>query len=208
MKIWAHTIVHNEENFIWFALMSIVDYVDKILIYDTGSTDRTVDIIKEVIKVKGSKVIFKEVGSTDDRLFSEMRQQMIEETPSDCDWILILDGDEVWSDEAVKELVRVINKQGDKLNSVIVPFYNLIGDMYHYQDESLGQYTLLNKKGFMTIRAINRKIPGLHIEKDYSQEGYFDGKGIAIQDLDSDTLYYLNIPYFHLKVVEVKGLIK
>ena len=48
MKIWVNTIVHNEENFIWFAVMSVIDYVDKVLIYDTGSTDKTVEIIKEI----------------------------------------------------------------------------------------------------------------------------------------------------------------
>ena len=50
MKIWANTVVHNEENFIWFAIMSVVDYVDKVLVYDTGSTDQTVSIIKEIKK--------------------------------------------------------------------------------------------------------------------------------------------------------------
>ena len=48
--IWANTIVHNEENFIWFAIMSVIDWVDKMLVWDTGSTDKTVEIIEEIIK--------------------------------------------------------------------------------------------------------------------------------------------------------------
>ena len=49
MKIWAHTLVMNEDRFIWYAVMSVIDYVDKILIFDTGSTDGTVRIIKGIV---------------------------------------------------------------------------------------------------------------------------------------------------------------
>ena len=51
MKVWAHTLVKNEERYIWYAVMSVIDWVDKILIWDTGSTDKTVEIIKEIEKV-------------------------------------------------------------------------------------------------------------------------------------------------------------
>jgi hypothetical protein len=37
MKIWAHVVCQNEENYIWFALMSVVSHVDKIIVRDTGS---------------------------------------------------------------------------------------------------------------------------------------------------------------------------
>ena len=63
MKIWANTLVRNEERYIWFAAMSVIEHVDKILIWDTGSDDATVMIIKEIKKLyhrieKDSKVIF------------------------------------------------------------------------------------------------------------------------------------------------------
>ena len=88
MTIWANTIVNNEENFIWFAIMSVLDYVDKILVWDTGSTDKTVEVIKTI---NSNKLKFKEVGKVDPMEFTKMRQKMLEE--SKCDWILILDGD-------------------------------------------------------------------------------------------------------------------
>src|SRR3990172_3928684 len=99
--IWANTIVHNEENFIWFAIMSVVNYVDKILVWDTGSTDKTVEIIKEVIKEKGNKIEFKEVGAVNANEFTKMRQKMLDE--SHCDWILVLDGDEIWWGSSMKK---------------------------------------------------------------------------------------------------------
>jgi len=36
--ITAHMIVKNEEQWVWYALQSILPYVDKVIVYDTGST--------------------------------------------------------------------------------------------------------------------------------------------------------------------------
>src|SRR3989344_2860920 len=117
--IWANTIVNDEENFIWFAIMSVIDYVDKILVWDTGSADKTVEIIKEIQKIKPDKIIFKKVGEVDKNAFTRMRQKMLDQSTSD--WILILDGDEIWWEESIKSLVNKINKDGDRIDGIVVP---------------------------------------------------------------------------------------
>ncbi|MDP3973623.1 MAG: glycosyltransferase family 2 protein [Candidatus Daviesbacteria bacterium] len=196
MKIWVNTIVNNEENFIWFAVMSVVDYVDKILIWDTGSTDRTVEIIKELIKVKGNKISFKEVGEVDKYKFSKMRQEMLEETQSD--WILILDGDEIWWEDSIKKLIDFINKNGKNYESAVTPFINAIGDIYHYQSEEAGKYELIGKKGHLTIRAMRKDIPGLHVGGSYGIEGYLDKENNPIQKRDPRKIAFIDAPFLHL----------
>lgn len=47
MKISACVIVKNEEKNIEKCLMSINTIVDEIIIVDTGSTDKTIDIAKK-----------------------------------------------------------------------------------------------------------------------------------------------------------------
>lgn len=195
MRIWANCIVHNEENFIWFALMSVVDCVDKILVWDSGSTDKTVEIIKEIIKEKGDKIEFQEVGRVDGGEFTKRRQQML--AKSECDWVLILDGDEIWWKSSIKKLKEKIKKDGDKLDAIVIPFYNLVGDIYHYQSESAGQYKLLGKKGHLTIKAVNRKIPGLHWSGPYGLEGLYDGKNQPMQDDKFHRLAFLEAPFLH-----------
>lgn len=195
-KIWANTIVYNEENFIWFAIMSVVDHVDKILVWDTGSKDKTLEIIKEMQKVKGDKIEFKEVGEVDKYQFTKMRQAMLDQ--SACDWILLLDGDEVWWDNSIKKVVDTIHKRGDSLDAIVVPFYNVVGDIYHYQPDSVGQYQLLGRKGHLTIRAINRYIKGLHLEGAYGEEGYLDGDNVPIQKRNPEKLIFLDAPFLHL----------
>ena len=76
MTIWVNTVINNEENFIWFAVSSVIDFVDKVLIYDSGSTDNTVKIISELKKKYGSKISFKEVGEVAKEEFPKLRQQM------------------------------------------------------------------------------------------------------------------------------------
>lgn len=194
MKIWAHTIVNNEENFIWFAVMSVVDHVDKILVWDTGSTDKTVDIIKEIKKAKGEKIDFKEVGEVEKENFPKVRQEMLE--ASDCDWILILDGDEIWWENSIKKLIKTIEIDGERTSGVVVPMIVPVGDIYHIQEEEAGQYKLLGRKGHLNLRAINREIPDLHVDWPYGKESFLDQNNLPVQKRKN--IIFLNTPYLHV----------
>src|SRR3989344_2132466 len=183
MKIWVNTIVHNEENFIWFAIMSVIDFVDKVLVWDTGSTDKTVEIIKEIIKIKGDKIEF-----------TKMRQNMLEE--SRCDWTLILDGDEIWWKESIYKLIKKIRTEGKDIEGIVVPVIVSVGDIYHTQEQEAGRYEILGRKGHFNLRAINKKIPGLHVDQPYGKESFFDENKLPIQERPK--IIYLDSPYLHV----------
>jgi glycosyltransferase involved in cell wall biosynthesis len=182
-SIWAHTLVKNEDRYLWFSVTSVIDCVDKMLLWDTGSTDKTLDIIKELIKLYPSKIIYKEVGEVDIDQFTSIRAQMLKETHGD--WVLIVDGDEVWWDGTIKALRDEI-WQGESLDTVVVGYYNLLGDIFHYDSEKNGDYKIDNIKGHITIRAINMEISGLNVSKPHGQQGFFDGNGKLIQDLPKE----------------------
>lgn len=194
MKIFANTIVNNEENFIWFSIMSVVDFVDKILVWDTGSTDKTAEIVREIKRIKGGKVDFREVGEVDKFEFTQMRQKMLDE--SKCDWILILDGDEIWWEGSIKKIIETINKKGQKIDGIVVPMIVPVGDIYHLQEEVAGQYQILKRKGHYNLRAINKKIPGLHADWPYGKESYFDSDKKLIQEREN--VIFLEAPYLHV----------
>ncbi len=46
MTIWGQTVIRNEENWVWFAIMSVIKFVDKVIVYDLGSADNTLKIVK------------------------------------------------------------------------------------------------------------------------------------------------------------------
>lgn len=88
-------IVKNEEDMLGAALASVRAIVDEIIIVDTGSTDRTV----EIAEAAGARV-YHHAWEND---FSKARNQSM--SYATCDWILILDADERL-DAASAPLVR------------------------------------------------------------------------------------------------------
>lgn len=196
-SITAHCLVKNEARFVWFSVMSVINHVDKVLLWDTGSTDGTVEIIEEILRssqAKG-KVDFLEVGNVNPQEFTTIRQKMLEKTKTD--WFLILDGDEIWWEESIKKIKDLIQEAGDSLESIVLPFFDVVGDIYHYQDSSEGMYEIDNHKGHISIRAIKRRIPGLHFAKPHGQQGVFDRNEILIQNRDKKFRKFVDAPYMH-----------
>lgn len=193
--IWGNTIVKNEDVYIWFAIKSVIESLDKIIIWDTGSTDYTVEIIKLLQQEYPEKILFKEIGPVDAKGLTQARERMLEQT--NADWVILLDGDEVWWKKSIQETVNLINHKGESLYAIVTPVINLVGDIYHYQDESAGQYEILGRKGHFNIRAINRKIPGLHIKNEYPLEGFYDKDGVLVQDSGDKKVVFCAYPLMH-----------
>lgn len=187
MKISAHCLVKNEERFIWYAVNSVIDFVDEVMIWDQGSRDHTVEIIKSI---NSPKIVFKESSEK----VQILRQRMLEETGAD--WIFILDGDEVWGDDAIKNLQFTIYNLQNKKDLIVVPNYMLIGDIFHYQESAAGRYKIAGRVGHYNVRAI-RKTSGLHIEGTYPNEAYVTKEGVKVQDLDKERMLFLDEPYLH-----------
>ena len=97
---------------------------------------------------------------------------------------MILDGDEVWWEDSVLNARKLIDSKGKQLDSLVHRYYNLLGDIYHYQEEKAGKYNIDGKRGHLTIRFFNREIDGVHFSKPHGTQGIFDGKNILIQERD------------------------
>jgi glycosyltransferase involved in cell wall biosynthesis len=97
-KLSLCTIVKNEEVSLPKCLASVKDTVDEMVILDTGSTDRTVEIAREF----GARVY--NFQWCDD--FSAARNEALKYVQGD--WILILDADEVLNPEIGPEMRAAI----------------------------------------------------------------------------------------------------
>ncbi len=194
VKIIAHCLVKNEERFIWYSLKSALPYVDKIMVWDTGSTDNTVKIIESL---KSPKIEFKKVGSVDPQSFTNVRNQMLKKTPKEYTWLILLDGDEIWSNQAINTATKFARKN-PHFEAIVVRTHNLVGDIYHRSPELFGQYQLAGHKGHLNLRLMNLKtIPGLHVDLPHGQQGYFDGKNQLIQNRDPRKIKFLDVYYHH-----------
>ncbi len=108
----ACMIVKDAEEFLPRCLESIKDAVDEIIVVDTGSSDRTVEIA-ESYKAK----VYHHPWNDD---FSEARNHSL--SYATCDWILTIDADEELEREDIPLLRRTINS--DLYNGVFVAVYN------------------------------------------------------------------------------------
>ncbi|MGC9081217.1 glycosyltransferase family 2 protein [Sulfurihydrogenibium sp.] len=95
MKLTVLILTKNEEKNIERAIKSVLDIAEEIVVLDSGSTDRTVEIAKNL----GAKVFFREFDT-----YSDQRNYGL----SICngDWILVLDADEEVSEKLRENIKR------------------------------------------------------------------------------------------------------
>lgn len=191
LPITAQMIVKNEDRWIWYAIKSIIDHVSYILIFDTGSQDNTVEIIKSF---STHKIKFEQKGTVNPKQLVKLRQEQLERTKTD--WFLLVDGDEVWPENSIKKLVNSISKNQAKVG-VVVKAKICLGDIFHYQDDKAGRYRIGERLGHYNIRAY-RKIKGYYWQGIYPNEAYVDGKNLPIQEKKTD-LIFLDNYYWHLR---------
>lgn len=97
-------IVKNEEESLARCLNNVKPVADELIVVDTGSEDRT----KDIAAIFGAKVYdFKWTGD-----FSEARNFSL--SKASCDWILVLDADEIISSRDHERLARIVGKKGQR----------------------------------------------------------------------------------------------
>lgn len=107
-KISAYIIAFNEEVNIGPAVRSVL-WADEVVVADSGSTDRTVEIAEGL----GARVVQIPFEG-----FGQLRNKAI--AACTHDWIFSLDADERCTDEARDEILRIINAP-DAADAYLVP---------------------------------------------------------------------------------------
>jgi glycosyltransferase involved in cell wall biosynthesis len=189
MKITTHTIVKNEQNWIKPALLSVIDHVDQMLVWDTGSTDKTVEIIKSI---NSPKIKFKQFNNINRKSLVNLRNQQIKTTQTP--WFLILDGDEIWPDSNLVQLIKSITQANSNTIALVNKTRNCIKDIYHYLPDSQGQYQIGPWHGHLNIRAIKNSL-SLKVIGEYPLESY-TVNDIPLQD-QPKKLEFVDTWYLH-----------
>ena len=176
--ITVHAIVRNEDQFIDSALRSVLSSKDvtRVLIWDTGSTDSTVE---KVLSIHDPRIDFqKRVSVTRTQLVALRNEQIRLTTTS---WFLLVDGDEVWPKNQLKKLSTAMKKCNHETIALVCRTRNVVGDLRHYLPNSEGKYKIGPWAGHLNIRAV-RNLPGLAVKGEYPNEWYeLDGKKIQDQ---------------------------
>ncbi|WP_341757083.1 MULTISPECIES: glycosyltransferase family 2 protein [unclassified Candidatus Tisiphia] len=138
LKISAFIITKNEAARVTRAINSVKDIVGEIIVVDSGSTDDTVQIVRDL----GSKVIFNEWSGY-------VKQKTFGENLCQNDWILNIDADEELSKELQDEIEFIFasNIQDNYLA------YRTKNVILHRNDHKVRRFAPYHK----FIRLYNRK---------------------------------------------------
>lgn len=197
----AHMVVMNEEKWIWYSIASIIDYVDYLIIYDTGSTDNTVKIIDTFIDGRyHDKISFSKKGSVTREQFVSLRNEQVQNTKTD--YFLVVDGDEVYFRSQMIELREALDSD-EQYDCGIMSFVCCAGDVFHYRDSSRQHYRHGDKTGAITMRVFPTHIGGGRItcgDSTRQWDGYYDvaGTKIAVENgfkVFWGTGFYLHMSY-------------
>ncbi|EKD42600.1 MAG: glycosyltransferase fused to TPR-repeat protein [uncultured bacterium] len=120
-KISVCLIVKNESRWIEACLRSIIDWVDEIILVDTGSTDNTVELARNM----GVQIFY--YSWEDD--FAKARNYSLSKATGD--WILVLDADEVI---AVSDRDLIF----DCIRNPRAEMYSLVQTTYSEESATLG----------------------------------------------------------------------
>lgn len=192
-------IVKNEERFLARCLASVKDYVDEIIVVDTGSTDKTAEIAKRY----NAKVYYHKWQNH----FSRARNLSLRYAT--CDWVLVMDADEEIEKKDVLKLKEVI-KANDK-DVLYVPVINrksggvksesLIYTERLYRNHLGFHYTgpvhnLLNHNGKIKRENIRLYHYGYYLNKDV-MEAKFKRSSVLLEEwIERDKLN--PTPYYYL----------
>jgi glycosyltransferase involved in cell wall biosynthesis len=117
MKITLSVIVitKNEEDRISRCLSSITSIADEIIVFDSGSTDKTVEIAKKFTD---------KVFVTDWQGYGIQKQRALDKAT--CDWVLSIDADEEVDSKLAQEITSLLNQDCIEHNAYKMRWKNII----------------------------------------------------------------------------------
>ncbi len=134
-------IVKDEEAMLPDCLDSIRDWVNELVIVDTGSSDKTVEIAESY----GARV-FHQTWEGD---FSKHRNYSIEQATAD--WVFIIDADERFEQEDLSKLLQIVNDPSQQAISI---------NVFNYYEETEHKVTSVNSLRFFR-RELNLRYEGI-----------------------------------------------
>lgn len=166
MKVSACLIVKNEVDHIERCMSSLKGRVDEIVVVDTGSTDKTVEIAQSY----GANVFH--FDWVDD--FSKARNFSMDQATGD--WILIIDADEELRLSNGNQLRDFVNPEADALSMRMI---NLLGNKLNPSDQSV-----------ITLIRLFKNTPQNRYQGKIHEQVLFSGREVTINQIPVEIVHY------------------
>lgn len=182
--ISAFIITKNEEARIARAITSVREVVDEIIVVDSGSTDRTVDIARE----GGARVVYNE-------WHGYVKQKIFGEGLCKHDWVLNIDADEEISDGLQHEIGYIFQSNiQDRYKA-----YKINVTIIHRSDTAPRKYAPCNS----VIRLYNKAYAGFKNINTTTHDAVLMNHDIS----EATSVYLLNEPAYHYSGTSIEQLV-
>ncbi len=121
-------IVYNEELFLKYSIKSIYNFADQIIIVDGSPQGASTDNTKTIVDSFGTEKIIYVQGTFMDK--KEQRNEYLKYITGD--WILVVDGDEVYKYSHLQRLRKIIETRHD-IVAIHFDFIHFWKDLKHYR---------------------------------------------------------------------------
>lgn len=201
LKLSVFIIAFNEERIIEECLKKL-DWVDEIIVVDSGSTDKTVAICEKY----NAKVFHKKFEG-----FGQQKQFALDQTQNE--WVLSLDADEVLTDELITEIKLNLETNSKEFSGYFIKRRMVFfGKIFNYGNESNRNILrLFNKiKGEFTLNSVHEEIllkgntkilKGHYLHHSYGSLAGFIAKLNQYTQLGASNKFAKNKKYSFLSII-------
>lgn len=133
IKIAGLTPCLNEEATIIFCVASLLPYVDHYVLVDSGSTDKTLPLVKSIFsnELKSGKLILIEYGALPDYDISKPKNAAIAKIRElGCSRFIRLDADDVFYDAGARKAVETAKTLSDEITLWTINHWELYQNSY------------------------------------------------------------------------------
>lgn len=156
MKIAGLTPSLNEEATIVFTIASLLPYVDHYVMVDSGSTDRTLPLVKEFFKeeLSSGKLRLIEYGALPDFDISKPKNAAIDLIRKlGCERFIRLDADDVFYDNGAMEAVNTAKVLKSNVTLYTLNHWELYQNVLYSTEEWLSSFAAApTTKDFLCMR--------------------------------------------------------
>ena len=199
-------LVKNEENFIAWSLMNVIEFCDQILVLDNLSSDRTDEIVNNIVAAHNHVEIIKVKDANNTQHF--LKRFFGTET-----WVLGVDGDEIHDPSGLIQMrSRIKSGEFNQFWSISSRYLHVTG--FNFTDASVSGYTSPPAKAGLKLYNFNAidnwhsqwrnrerlHGKGLKFRKGYSKKQSY--KFSVESDWDSASFKCLHLCFFSRSSVD------
>ena len=134
--ITVHCLIRNEERFIKAAILSVLPLAKRILVYDTGSSDATIEVVSSIQSDlsavpsgtgQAGKIELVRKTFSSPRELTRFRNEMIERTTTE--WFMVVDGDEIYPAQAIQGIAQALPHVAPTIHQIKVHRKHFLGSL-------------------------------------------------------------------------------